>query len=126
MLVTQALAEAREQALGLTGGEIVPDRHTRQNEELLRAHLDRTKVADSVNVGLAGKGRAERVAHVRGWCLADDQRSSASGELVCDVDQDDADHRARERVEAMVARPGGEAETGYGRDETGQRRTVLI
>src|SRR2546430_10640962 len=53
MLALQPLAQPREDALCLPGRDVVAHRDAREDEELLRAHLDRPKVDDPVDPRLS-------------------------------------------------------------------------
>jgi len=79
----------------------------REDEELLRAHLDRPKVDDLVDPRLSRDGDAEGFDDFLGRGLADDEAACAPCELVRDIDKDESDHRAGKRIEAVIVRQHG-------------------
>ena len=126
MLSTKPVAHAREKTFDLTGGDIVPHRDAREYEELVGAHLYRPQIDDLVDARLGRDRGAEPVEYFLGWSLADDQPARAPGELIRDVDEDDADDGACERVEAVIAGQHRERETDGGGEKARQRGTVLV
>src|SRR6266480_4916841 len=105
MLAAQTITEADHEPLDVAGGDLVVYRDARHDEELVRPHLDRDELEDLVDVRLAPDRRLECLAHALGRCLSDDESASAPRELVRDVDEDDADDGARERVATVGASP---------------------
>src|SRR5437870_6032038 len=97
MLSTKPVAHAREKTFDLTGGDIVPHRDAREYEELVGAHLYRPQIGALVEAPLGRDPGAEPGEYFLGWSLADDQPARARGEVIRDVEEDDADDGARER-----------------------------
>ena len=126
MLAAQSVAKTGEEPFGLPCRDVVAHRDSRENEQLLRAHLDRSEVDDLIDAGLGRDGRAEGLDNFLGRRLADDQAARAPRELVRDIDQDRADDPARERVEAMIAGEYGEREAYGGGQQARQCRTVFV
>src|SRR5712692_2839180 len=110
MLALQPVTEPREEPFGLSGRDVVQHGDAREHEELVRAHLDGAEIDDLVDPRFARDRGAEPVEDLLGRSLADDQPARAPGELVRDVDEDDPDHRAGERIEAVIARQHSEPE----------------
>src|SRR5437773_5389431 len=126
VLSTEPLAHACEEAFGIAGGDVVAHRDAREYEELVGAHLYRTQIDDLVDTRLGRDRGAEPVEDFLGRSLADDQPARAPGELIRDVDEDDADDCACERVEAVIAGQHRERETDGGGEKARQRRAVLV
>src|SRR5712692_3735883 len=126
MLALQPVTEPREEPFGLSGRDVVQHGDAREHEELVRAHLDGAEIDDLLDSRFARDRGAEPVEDLLGRSLADDQPARAPGELVRDVDEDDADHRAGERIEAVIARQHGEPEPQERGHETGERRAVFV
>src|SRR5437899_4202768 len=126
VLSTKPLAHPCEKPFSIAGRDIVPHRDAREYEELVGAHLYRPQIDDLVDARLGSDRGAEPVEDFLGRSLADDQPARAPGKLVRDVDQDDADDGARERVEAVIAGQHRERETDGGGEKAGQRRAVLV
>src|SRR2546428_8696706 len=126
VLSTKPLAHPCEKPFSIAGRDIVPHRDAREYEELVGAHLYRPQIDDLVDARLGSDRGAEPVEDFLGRSLADDQPARAPGELVRDVDEDDADHRAGERIEAVIARQHSEPEPQDRGHETGERRAVFV
>src|SRR5438552_1388319 len=126
VLSTEPLAHAGEEAFSVAGGDVVPYRDAREYEELVGAHLYRPQIDDLVDTRLGRDRGAEPVEDFLGRSLADDQPARAPGELVRDVDEDDADDGTCQRVEAVIAGQHRERETDGGGEKAGQRRAVLV
>src|SRR5213594_3895149 len=126
VLSTEPVAQTGEKPLRDSGGEVVANRNPHQNEELVRAHLDRTQVDDLVDPWLPRDRGSERVEHLVGRSFSDDQPARAPRELIGDVDEDGPDHGARERVEPVIRRQCSQSQTGERRPQTRERGAVFI
>src|SRR5947207_3048039 len=126
MLALEAVAQTCEEPFGLPGRDVVTHRDAREDEELLRPHLDRPKVDDPVDRGLSRDRGAKRLDDLFGRCLADDEAARAPRQLVRDIDKDEADRCARERVEAMIARQDGQPQSQDRGEKASQRGAVFV
>src|SRR2546430_10176472 len=126
VLSTKPLAHPCEEAFSIASEDVVPHRNAREYEELVGAHLYRPQIDDLVNTRLGRDRGAEPVEDFLGRSLADDQPARAPGELIRDVDEDDADDGACERVEPVIAGQHRERETDGGGEKAGQRGAVLV
>src|SRR5438093_7336033 len=126
MLALQPAAQTREEPFSLPGGDVVPHRDAREYEELLRAHLDRPEVDDLVYSRLARDRGAELLDDFLGGSLADDEPARAPRELIRDIDKDGADHRAGNRIEAVIVRQHGEAQSHDRSEQARQCRAVFV
>src|ERR1700694_3011956 len=88
MPATEPAAQTREKPFGVSGRNVIPHRDSREDEELIRAHLDSTEVDDLVDAWLARDRGANLVQHLLGGSLSDDQPARAPGELVRDINKD--------------------------------------
>src|SRR5438876_4615168 len=126
VLSTEPLAHACEEPFSIAGGDVVAHRDAREYEELVGAHLHRPQIDDLVDTRLGRDRGAEPVEDFFGRGLADDQPARAPGELIRDVDEDDADHGAGEGVEAMIAGQHRERQTDDGGEKARQGGAVLV
>src|SRR5438309_6315025 len=126
MLALEPVAQTGEELFRRSGGEVVPHRDSRQDQDLLRAHLDRAQVDDFVDSRLRRDRSAKRIDDLVGRRLSDDQPARAPGELIGDVNEDRADDRACERVEAVIAGPCGEPQARERRHQASQRGAVFV
>src|SRR2546423_9580190 len=126
MLAPEAIAHTREEPLRLPGRDVITHGDAREDQELLRPHLDRPEVDDPVDPGLSRNRGAKRLDALFRRRLADDEPARAPGELVRDIDKDDADHSARESIEPVIAGQHGQSESQDRCEQARQRRAVLV